>query len=188
MGLFGFKKPKSVLETFAESHPTSWYEKSTNLFLKVFSNCDDEILDASINLYCLKYFESFENIVQLRSLGANIDTVILGKELATFIEKLIANEDSVAMKVFLIGECFKSAKNPYIRFIKGLNHSFYGEGAFIISQLIFMDLINVDKDKWLYDSELFNNDAEDSSSKILTFLTEKELLNDEILNKIQENL
>ena len=184
MGLF--HKSKTIPEILAENHPTDWYEKKYDIFIKVFLNFNDEGVDAAINLFCLRYFESLSNIIELKSKGIEVDTVVLGKELAIFIKGEIEDYD-VGQKVFLIGQNFKG-KNPYIRFAKKLNHSFTGESAFIVSELILMGIVDVDNDKWLYDKNLFDSTSEDCQDRVLAFLIEKGLLNNEILEKIQETI
>lgn len=200
MGLFNkiigklTEKPKTVQEILAEDHPTEWYESNTSkVFIKVFIEFNEEGVDAAINLYCLKYFESFDNIKKLREEGFRVDTTILGKEFACYLQKIIADSTETGMKTFLIGQAFKNT-NSYIRFIKKLNHNFYGQTAFIISELIFMDYIKVDNMEWLFDEELFTCDKiEDEEKdwlfeKISPVLMEKGLLSEEIIEEIKENM
>lgn len=193
-----FIKPQTFTEKISEEHPTSWYiDKRSELFMEILRTKNDEAIEAGVNLLCLKYFESFENIKALRNEGKRVDTVILGKELASVILKIICDDDfknNTALQCFSAGQLLKGSENPYIRFVEKLNHNFYGEAAFYISQLIFLSHLNVDKDVWLYDTELFDIDPEideDGSKlfkKITPILTENNLFNEEIMNEIQENV
>ena len=100
MGLFfKRKKEKNIIEILDENHTTAWYEENAGkTFLKMFFELNTEGISGAINLYCLKYFESFENIVENRKKGMEIDTVILGKKLACYIEKEIADREDLPEK------------------------------------------------------------------------------------------
>ena len=198
MGFFSklFAKPKSLAEELAEQHPTSWYEsKATSIFSKVFGKYDEEGEEAAINLFCLKYFESFDNVTQLRAQGVEIDTAMIAKEFTCYIKRLISEQTETAYKVFYAGQVFKEGKSPFVRFIKKLNHNFYGQTTFYISELIFLGYIDVDKHEWLYDKALFAFDAKSDDEngtglfeKIGNVLSEKGLLTDSIIAEIQETM
>ena len=190
-----FAKPKTLVETLSESHPTSWYEnKAANIFSNILKNYNSEGVEAAINLFCLKYFESFDNITQLKGQGIEINVSMLAKELTCYIQKIIDSQSDIVHQAFFASQLFKETKSPYIRFIKKLNHNFYGETAFYISELIFLGYIDVDKDDWLYDKALFafeaksDLDGQGLFEKVSVVLQQNNLLTEKILQEIEESM
>lgn len=189
-------KPQTFTEKISEAHPTKWYvDNGANLFMEILKTNNQESIEAGINLYTLKYFESFENIKTLREAGKRVDTVVFGKELACMMIEIIGELEGNSVKqAFFAAQLLKEKENPYVRFATRLNHNFYGEAAFYVSQLITLSYVDVDKDAFLYDAELFDLDPEtdeDGSKllhKITPILTEKNLFTEEIMNKIEENI
>ena len=165
-----FAKPKSIPDILAEDHPTDWYEKKYDIFLKVFLEYTDEGVDSALKLFCIKYFDSLSNIKELRNNGQEVDTADLGNQLADSIKTEIdfadLSEEDIAKKVFIIGQTFKTGTNMHIRFAKKLNHNFSGESAIVVNELIAMHLVDADEDTWLYDKDLFKKNERDSQDEV----------------------
>ena len=198
MGFFSnlFKKPKSLEEQVKEVQPTSWYEnKVSNILIEIFLRYDEDGQEAAVNLLFLRYFESLENISRLNAEGVKIDVLMMSKEMLYFYKKIYEEQTDAAHKAFCVSQAFKERHNAYVRFAKKLNHNFYGQTAFFISELIFLGYIDVDKDEWLYDKALFafNAAADDDNGtglfeKISSVLSEKNLLTEKIVAEIRSEM
>lgn len=194
--IFNVFKPQTFAEKISAEHPTEWYvDNGCNLFMEILKTGNQELIESGLELYTLKYFESFKNIKALFDAGKRIDTNILCKELSCLILKVIDQYNgNIAHQAFFGAQLLKENENPYVRFVKKINHNFYGETAFYISQLIMLSYVDVDKDTWLYDTKLFdlNSKNDEDGSKLLKAITpilvEKNLFTQEIMDEIQENI
>ncbi len=188
-------KKKTIEEELTEEHDTSWYEENVSNALSHFLvSYEGEGQEAGINLFCLKYIGSFENVKYCQAQGMNIDVTMMAKEMFYQIMKAVREQEAQVNQLIEARRFFKEAESPYVRFAKKLNHNFYGETAFYISELIFLGYIDVDKDEWLYDKALFaytDKDDENGSGlfeKVQAVLMEKGLLTEEIVAEIQASM
>ena len=190
-----FKKPKTLQEQIMEEHSTEWYSsnKARDLLLEICMTWTEPAERKDIlTLWLVGYFESLANIKELKIHEVTVSTWILAGEMTALFEREIEKYDTVAKQIFYGSKyIFDENTNPYLRFVKKLNHQFWGEGAQLISDLIYLNYIDVDRDEWLYDKVLFaiqdeTEKGEKLSAKISEFLYEKGIVTDEIMIEVEE--